>query len=518
MKVLITTSGLGTRIGEYTKYINKSLVSIGDKPAICHIIESYSKESSFVITLGYLGDLVKQFIEMTYPEREIYFSYVDVYKGAGSSLLYSIICAKEFLQEPFIFHACDTIISNPSAITENWIGCSKVVPNSSCYRSVNVDNKYIKSINDKGEITYDYEFVGVFGIKNYERFWDISDDILEEKDCPSDYDILDIMIKEFDFEYQVFDYWLDIGNSNSLSIARKETPSQFNILPKERESIFFVENKVIKFFYDKDVCRNRVDRALSLKGVVPAITSSSENFYSYSFTEGDLFSEIVNPKKISDLLTWAKQKLWCKFDVYDKATFVDSCYSFYKEKTINRINEFFTINSSYDKEDVINGMKTPTVMSMIESINFEVLCDSEPTVFHGDFILDNIIYSKEEGFTLIDWRQDFAGDLHLGDMKYDLAKLNHSIFLNHKILMQDNFTIEYFDDSILTDILVSKNLVDCKNVIMKFCEENNISYKQIDILTSLIWLSMAPLHHHPLDKFLFYFGKYNLYNSLIGLK
>ena len=84
--------------------------------------------------------------------------------------------------------------------------------------------------------------------------------------------------------------------------------------------------------------------------------------------------------------------------------------------------------------------------------------------------------------------------------------------------MQDNFTIEYFDDSILTDILVSKNLVDCKNVIMKFCEENNISYKQIDILTSLIWLSMAPLHHHPLDKFLFYFGKYNLYNSLIGLK
>ena len=86
MKVLITTSGLGTRIGEYTKYINKSLVSIGDKPAICHIIESYSKESSFVITLGYLGDLVKQFIEMTYPEREIYFSYVDVYRHIESEI------------------------------------------------------------------------------------------------------------------------------------------------------------------------------------------------------------------------------------------------------------------------------------------------------------------------------------------------------------------------------------------------------------------------------------------------
>ena len=80
--------------------------------------------------------------------------------------------------------------------------------------------------------------------------------------------------------------------------------------------------------------------------------------------------------------------------------------------------------------------------------------------------------------------------------------------------MQDNFKIEYKDSNIVVDILVSKNLVDCKDVIVQFCQENNICYKEIQILTSLIWLSMCPLHHHPLDKFLFYFGKYNLYNSI----
>jgi dTDP-glucose pyrophosphorylase len=37
-KVLLTTSGLGSRLGNLTKFTNKSLVRIGDKPVISHII------------------------------------------------------------------------------------------------------------------------------------------------------------------------------------------------------------------------------------------------------------------------------------------------------------------------------------------------------------------------------------------------------------------------------------------------------------------------------------------------
>ena len=40
-KVLITTSGLGKRLGNITNYTNKALVKIGDKPAISHIIENF---------------------------------------------------------------------------------------------------------------------------------------------------------------------------------------------------------------------------------------------------------------------------------------------------------------------------------------------------------------------------------------------------------------------------------------------------------------------------------------------
>ena len=62
-KVLITTSGIGSRLGEITKYTNKALVRIGDKPCISHIIEKYPIESKFVVTLGYFADQVKDFLE-----------------------------------------------------------------------------------------------------------------------------------------------------------------------------------------------------------------------------------------------------------------------------------------------------------------------------------------------------------------------------------------------------------------------------------------------------------------------
>ena len=59
-------------------------------------------------------------------------------------------------------------------------------------------------------------------------------------------------------------------------------------------------------------------------------------------------------------------------------------------------------------------------------IDFEWLSQAKQHQFHGDFILDNIIKTKN-GYSLLDWRQDFSGLLRAGDMYYDLAKLNHNL-------------------------------------------------------------------------------------------
>ena len=52
-KVVIPSAGLGSRIGPYSKFLNKALVTIGDKPAIAKVIEKFPIEIEIIILIGY---------------------------------------------------------------------------------------------------------------------------------------------------------------------------------------------------------------------------------------------------------------------------------------------------------------------------------------------------------------------------------------------------------------------------------------------------------------------------------
>ena len=41
MKVVILAGGFGTRISEYTEFLPKPMIRIGDKPIITHIMSIY---------------------------------------------------------------------------------------------------------------------------------------------------------------------------------------------------------------------------------------------------------------------------------------------------------------------------------------------------------------------------------------------------------------------------------------------------------------------------------------------
>ena len=89
-KVLITTSGIGSRLGDLTSFTNKCLVRVGKKPAISYIVERYSDDIELVITLGHYGGQVKDFLELTYPNKNFTFIEVDKFDCEGSSLGYSL--------------------------------------------------------------------------------------------------------------------------------------------------------------------------------------------------------------------------------------------------------------------------------------------------------------------------------------------------------------------------------------------------------------------------------------------
>ena len=58
-------------------------------------------------------------------------------------------------------------------------------------------------------------------------------------------------------------------------------------------------------------------------------------------------------------------------------------------------------------------------------------------------------------------------------------------------------------------------LKKCEMKFNKWCIQNNFSLKKIRILTGLIYLNIAALHHYPYSLFLFSLGKSILKKELI---
>ena len=507
-KVLITTSGLGSRLGALTDYTNKSLIRVADKPSISYIIESYPANTKFIITLGHFGSHVRQFLQLAYPDLYFTFVEIDKYKGEGSSLGYSLLKCKDQIDSPFIFHASDTIITDyaPLYPSKNYVvGSHK--DDSSQYRTLNIDNGKVIKINEKGEFNFDLSYVGIAGIKDYELFFNKLENLINNgHEDTSDVHAINDMLSEVEFGgAKVFKHnWFDVGNTTELRRTKSYFKSSIHVLDKVDESIFFFDNFVIKFFSDSTINLNRVSRAHILGELAPKMMNSTRNFYKYEKVIGNLFSKSVNAQSFKKFLDWANTNLWVRSQ---NNNFKEKCVDFYINKTKKRIEQYLKNNPEHN---IINSQQLKTAYELINDLDVDWLCDGLPSQFHGDFILDNII-ETEDGFKLIDWRQDFAGGLFDGDLYYDLAKLNHNLTINHDIVNKSSFNSSADD----CYILVNSKLKECEEILHQFIIDNDLDLKKVKTLTAIIWINMAPLHEYPFNNFLFNFGKYNLQKQLI---
>lgn len=525
-KVVITCSGLGSRLGEYTEYTNKSLVRVGNKAVISHIIDSYSKGTNFVITLGHYGDHVKQYINIAHPDLKVEFVNVENYCGKGSSLGRSLLAAKNITGKSFIFNACDTITDGivPKCNENNKVWVVPKKNNSASYRTIQCTGLSVGSILEKGESVSDAPvYIGKCFIKDAESFWKNLEEILliNNSSDISDCHVINRMLKhdnsQFDIHYAPF--WYDIGNLDDLKTTRLAMGDDTNVLDKYNESIFFIENYVIKFFNDELVLKNRVERSKILKECTPKIINHSKNFMKYKLVPGDILCKYRNldDKILYELLNYANKCMWKKSEnIIDIQKANSLCKKFYIEKTLKRVDMFTSARNISDTAHTINGIKIKPVDQLLNDASHSDLLSGVFGNFHGDFILENIIFDNEN-FTFIDWRQDFAGEIELGDIYYDLAKLNHNISFNHAIVRSGGFQCEMGNNnSVFVDLMCSHKLLAAKKGLINFCKDNKLSMEKVEMITGIIWINMAPLHDKALGNFLFYFGKLQLYKSING--
>ena len=519
-RVLIPTAGVGSRLGHLTKHINKSLVSVGNRPTLSHQIEQFPPDCEFVIALGHKGDLVRQFLELAYPNKRFHFVSVSPFEGKGSGLGYTLICCANYLQQPFVFLSCDTLVTEviPSPI-EDWMGYANLT-NSDLYRTLEVKDNRVNDILEKGAEGPGtrYPYIGLAGVANYRLFWDAmlsgGSPAIEQGEA---YGLRRILIQN-SIRARQFD-WQDAGTVNTLQETRiKYTRTdEPNILEKETEAIWLLNKEVIKFSTDKTFIQNRVKRSKILSAFVPSVVSSSANLFTYHKVNGQVLSAVVNLPLFHQLLTHAK-RFWkpAKLSVAQKSEFQERCYKFYKLKTEERVDAFYKKFDRKDGTEPINNEKMPTLAALLSQVDWRSLSNGLPGRFHGDFHFENILWDYETGqFTFLDWRQDFAGDLQVGDIYYDLAKLLHGLIVSHDLIAKDHFQVNWVANQITFKLLRKQELVECEQYFYDWCRNNGYSPKRVRLITALVYLNIAALHHFPYSLLLFALGKRLLNHELI---
>jgi len=238
--------------------------------------------------------------------------------------------------------------------------------------------------------------------------------------------------------------------------------------------------------------------------------------YCYKKIEGDVLSEVVTPPIFEDFLAKCKD-FWIekKLTTAEQKKFQRNCMGFYKDKTSERVQLFYKNFNQIDNAEIINGEQMPPLQDLLNKIDWNWMSKGFSGRFHGDFHFENILYSKKnKTFTFLDWRQDFAGDLSVGDIYYDLAKLMHGLIVNHGIVADNQYSATWEDGEIKFDLHRKHSLVECEKRLNTWVQENNYELKKVRVLTALIYLNIAALHHYPYSLLLYGLGKKMLTKEL----
>lgn len=515
-EVVILAAGGGGRLGDLTKDFNKALLPVGFKAVISHIIEKFDPKIEFVIALGHKARLIKEYLSFAHSEYKFKFVKIDKITGSGAGPAYSLLQCRKYLQCPFIFSSVDTIVLEnvpPPAI--NWLGVAKV-NDTSKFNSVSITNGFATNMIDKLKSENSYAFIGLCGINNYKLFWNClqRDKTLIQGELQISNGLKSLVSSKEKMKAIKFN-WFDVGSTENYTKAKQQFNKNIERFDfsKTDEYIYFIKDRIIKYFKDAKLNKKRIERTKLLFGFIPPIDKYSTNFLSYKKIQGTTLYNNLNDKVVSDLLEFLKINFWkkIKLEKSDGKKFQLACYNFYCTKSVDRIKKYFELTKTKDINSKVNGVLVPKVHDLLKKVDWEKLANGLPSRFHGDLQFDNILstHQKKRPFILLDWRPDFAG-LNYGDLYYDLAKLYGGLILPYNLIKQGRFHFSKNKNIVKFDVDTNYKIKGAKKKFEEFVIKNNYDFKKIKLITSLIFLNMSPLHNDPFNFLLHFLGKLEL--------
>lgn len=308
--------------------------------------------------------------------------------------------------------------------------------------------------------------------------------------------------------------WLDFGHLDDYyqSNAELTVGRSFN-------EMNFSRRKVRKSSADTEKIRAEANWFES----VPADVKVFAPQYLGSFANGGgseegYETEYLYLSPLSDLLVFGRLPVYvwqrifqacdefllaCQFHRPDKSINVDALY---QEKTLARLEAYARQSGVSLAEDWhYNGTPLPGLAQIAEATAGHI---PEPTadhlqIVHGDFCFSNIFYDfRANAIRVVDPR----GYLHAsevsiyGDVRYDIAKLYHSVVGGYDKVMAGQFALTIPGDHALELSLPAEDQPStCASAFMEArFAGHKLADTAADAIAVLLFLSMLPLHgDHP---------------------
>lgn len=494
--VIIPTAGLGSRLGDVSKFINKALLSYDSKPVLSHIIDQFPNHTKFIIPVGYKQDQIIDYCELTYPEKDIEFvhipHYTEDYTGPG----YTIKHCLESINSPFFYIPCDSyFIKDFDNVYDKDVYFVKSVElgMNRHYTSFLLEDGIIKDLQFKQDTNSAYTaFTGVMYIHDYMGF----KDRLMNLNSPEIIHTIQLNNHTIPLES-----WVDFGNIDIYKdTVSKSSKYDFT---KTDEITYMCNNKVVKYWKNESIAEKKYRKYLTNTKVYPNNVKQKNGWLCYDYFSGTTLYERDEITCFQYMLAWLDKEVWLQDTNVD---ITEQALLFYKTKTLERVGKFL------DKHTLpnithINDVEVTNYKYYLDRINWDMLStDVLPGYTHGDLHFDNTVISNDNKFKIIDWRHEFGNIVEYGDIYYDLAKMYGGFIIDYSKIKENDFKINIEGTKVYLEIPHAKNHEYYLKSLLEFIHSKGYDSNKVRLLVPIIYWNMSPLHTEPFDKFCWYLG------------
>jgi dTDP-glucose pyrophosphorylase len=515
---LIPAAGRGSRMLSLTENNPKAMLPFKAKPIIGHHLDYLiqQKFDEVVIVVGYQKHKLIDYVMKFYStDIKITFAEQTELNGLAGAVQKGIDCIESFDDESNLFIVLGDIVLVEGMnyynvdyigydLVDDWSRWCMIETNEMGRISKFID-KPVKKPNTNRSV------MGVYNITNIKSFKEKIDEVLSgDIKINNEYQIsqaLELYMKDNPILSRLVNHYYDLGDLDSLNKTRQNIARHFNnISVTKNNTIVKSSEKIEKIADEIDWYRN-LDQ--DLKIYTPHLVGYVKELgkYELEFIHSNPLQELYM-FNLPEKHEW--ENIFKVINRYlDKTTDVrlrdihpikDDNYRIIVQKTQERVAEMKKLDFTKGDYLKINNISYKNPIKHLDKIldtAFEMFCKDDSRNYfarlHGDLFFGNMLYDvNTDVLKLIDPRGKYGKFRYHGDIRYDIAKLNHSVNGYYDFIVNGLYFLEQKDNEFYYYFYESNQKmvreIFNRDVISKYNED------EIQLLTGLLFLSMIPLH------------------------